>query len=189
MDFRGHGQSQGSFAWTSKEYRDLLAVVDYAKSQSRRIAVVGFSLGAVAAIITASKSNHIRSLISISAPTELEKIDYQFWRLDIENDIFYNLLGEGKVGKGIRLGPFWLKKEKPICLIKKITTPMLFIHGEADWVIRPWHARVLYREANSPKRLVMIKNGPHAEYLLRKNKDEVNYWIKKWLDETLEGLF
>ena len=124
------------------------------------------------------------SLISVSAPADFEKIEYHFWKLDFENDIVYNL-GDGKIGKGIRPGPWWLKKEKPIDCVGKIKIPVFYIHGQADWLIKPWHSEDLYKKTNSKKRLAIIKNGPHAEYLIRKNKKETIQLIKEWFKETL----
>lgn len=185
MDFRGHGKSGGLFYWTSKEYMDLETVLEYASKQYQKIGVIGFSLGAATSLITASKTDLIDSLISVSAPSELEKIEYRFWELDFENDITYNLLGEGKIGKGIRSGPWWLKKDKPLNLVDKIKIPILYIHGDADWLIKPWHSKALYEKTTSRKRMAIIKNGPHAEYLIRKNKEETIGLIKKWFEETL----
>ena len=69
-------------------------MLNYAKSNYQKIGVVGFSLGAATSIITASREDLIDSLIAVSAPVEFEKIEYCFWDLDVENDIFYNLVGE-----------------------------------------------------------------------------------------------
>lgn len=185
MDFRGHGQSKGLFHWTTKEHLDLEALLKYAHKGYSMVGVIGFSLGAATSIITAFKTDLIDSLVSVSAPTEFEKIEYHFWDLDVENDIFYNMIGKGKIGKGVRPGPFWLKKNKPIDLVPKIKTPIFFIHGDADWLIRPWHSEELYKKTQSTKRLCLIKNGPHAEYLIRKNKKETVHAIKEWFKETL----
>ena len=184
MDFRGHGKSGGLFYWTSKEYMDLEAVLEYARREYEKIGVIGFSLGAATSLITASKTDLMNSLISISAPADLKKIEYHFWGLDFENDIVYNL-GDGKIGKGIRPGPWWLKKDKPIDCVGEIKIPVFYIHGEADWLIKPWHSEELYKKTNSKKRLTIIKNGPHAEYLIRKNKKETIRLIKEWFKETL----
>lgn len=186
MDFRGHGKSGGLFYWTSKEYLDLEAVLGYAKTHYQRIGVIGFSLGAATSIIAASETDGIDTVISISAPSEFEKIEYRFWELDVENDIFYNLIGEGRVGKGVRPGPFWLKKDKPIHRVEQIKCPIFYIHGESDWLIKPWHSEELYKKTPTKKCLSIIKNGPHAEYLIRKNKEETIKLIREWLDETLK---
>ena len=186
LDFRGHGQSPGLFYWTTKEYLDLEAVIDLMAPQYEAIGLIGFSLGAATSIITASRSEKIKSLIAISPPTEFEKIEYHFWELDPDHDIFYNLVGEGRYGKGVRPGPFWLKKDKPIVCVEKVKAPILFIHGTKDWLIKPNHSSELFKAAKSKKSLVMIEGGPHAEYLLLKNKAETLEPIRKWLRETFD---
>jgi len=185
FDFRGHGQSKGRFYWTAKEYLDLLGIVEFANKSYEKIGLIGFSLGAATSIIAASKTMLINSIISISAPAEFAKIDYNFWKFDVKNDLFYILFGEGRHGKGVRPGPFWHKKEKPIEIVKKTGIPIFYIHGDSDWIIRHWHSEELYKNTAAFKRLSIIKNGPHAENLFRKHKDEMLYLIRKWFNETL----
>jgi len=185
MDFRGHGKSSGMFLWTSKEYLDLQAVVDFAKDKYSDVGVIGFSLGAATSIITASHTKKIKSLIAVSAPMEFGKIEYQFWDLDVENDLLFSLIGKGRIGKGVRPGPFWLKKQKPIERVAHVAAPTLFIHGEKDWLIYPEHSRKLYEKAKGQRKIVIIKNGPHAEYLIRKNKEETISLIIGWFHQTL----
>ncbi len=185
MDFRGHGKSGGLFYWTSREYLDLEAVLEYAKKDYEQIGVIGFSLGAATSLIEASRGDLITSLIAVSAPTEFSKIEYRFWELNFETDIVYSLFSEGRIGKGVLPGPFWQKKHKPIDLVEKIKCPILYIHGDADWLIKPWHSEALYKRTKSQKHLALIKGGPHAEYLIRNNKIETVGLIKSWFKETL----
>jgi len=185
FDFRGHGQSKGLFYWTAKEYLDLLGIVDFASRSYEKIGLIGLSLGAATSIIAASKTSLINSIVAISAPTELGKIDYRLWMLNIKNDLFYNLFGEGRHGKGVRPGPFWFKKEKPLEVVKKTAIPIFYIHGDADWVIRYSHSEELYENTAAVKRISIIKNGPHAEYLFLEHKDEMLRLILDWFNETL----
>ncbi|MFH1459897.1 MAG: alpha/beta fold hydrolase [Candidatus Omnitrophota bacterium] len=185
FDFRGHGKSDGLFYWTSREYHDLKAIIKFAREKYSRIGLIGFSLGAATSIIALTRSKSVHSCICISTPTEFNKIDYHFWDLDIENDIFYTLAGKGSKGKGVRPGPFWLKKDKPIKLVCRLNIPIFYIHGDADWVIKKNHSELLYKRTKSKKQLLIIKKGPHAEYLLRKNEKELMENIKQWFEETL----
>lgn len=187
FDFRGHGKSSGLFYWTSKEHRDLTAVLAYAKKTYTQIGVIGFSLGAAISLITASKTDVIDSLVCISPPSAFDTIDYRFWELDPENDLVYTFLREGRTGKGVRPGPFWYKKEKPIDCIEKIKAPILFIHGDKDWIIGPWHSALLSQKTKSPQSRVIIKDGHHAEYLLRKNKKTIIQTLLDWFEKTLTG--
>ena len=185
MDFRGHGKSSGLFYWTSKEYLDLEAVLEYAQKSYDKIGVIGFSLGAATSLIAASRSDLITSVISVAGPTEFAKIEYRFWELDIENDILYNWFGRGKVGKKVLPGPFWQKKHKPIDLVENIKCPVMYIHGDTDWLIKHWHSEALHKKTKAQKHLAIIKGGLHAEYLMRKNKAETVGLIRTWFKETL----
>ncbi len=185
FDFRGHGNSSGLFYWTSKEHQDLEAILQYAKTEYEHIGVIGFSLGAATSIITASKTKIINSLIAVSGPSQFNIINYHFWRINFETDIVYNLLGKGRIGKGVRPGPMWLKKEKPIDLVDKINIPVFYIHGDADWLIRPIHSKRLFEKTKGKKKIEIIKKGLHAEFLIRKNKEDMIRIIKEWFKETL----
>ncbi|MEW6104210.1 MAG: alpha/beta hydrolase [bacterium] len=186
FDFRGHGKSKGLFTWTTKECYDLERVLEYAKENYSQIGIIGISYGAAVSIQILSERNDIATFIAISAPYDSMKIDYHFWNLDLENDIFYNL-GAGGKNKGVMPGPFWMPKKKPIDLVDKITCPVLYIHGEKDWVTRKYHSVKLYEKTKAKKKIAIIKDGSHAEYLLRPNKGgaETVELIVNWLKETL----
>ena len=184
FDFRGHGKSSGLFSWTTHESHDLEAVLQYAKTRYTTIGLIGFSLGAAISINVLSEADAVDSFIAISAPSDFEKIEYHFWRLNFEEDIVYNC-GEGGKGKGIRPGPFWLKKQKPIDAVDKVTIPILYIHGDKDWVVGDNHSKKLYEKTTAEKKIAIIKNGTHAEYLMRKNSKDVVELIRDWFRQTL----
>lgn len=188
FDFRGHGKSSGLYTWTSKEGGDLKTVLDYLEGKYKKTGMFAFSLGASIAINTLSRDNRVSSLISVSAASDPAKIDYQFWRLDLKGDLAYTLFtSEGLKGRGFHPGPFWLKKERPVDNVGKIKIPILYIHGEKDWVVKPWHSETLYKKTRSKKRLVIIKDGPHAEYLIRDCFAQFMDEAKSWFKETLRS--
>lgn len=185
FDFRGHGVSKGLFSWTINEHQDLEAILDYAFKHYRKIGVIGFSLGAATSIITASLSDKMDSLIAVCAPTEFGKIDFQFWRMGIMENVVYNIFQEGRAGKGIRPGWPWSKKIKPIEVIDRIKIPVLFVHGKKDWLIKPWHSQQLFERAKGEKSLKFIEEGTHAEYIFRRNKEETINIFKTWFRQTI----
>lgn len=186
FDFRGHGKSSGLYTWTSKEGIDLEAALGYIEGKYMKIALLAFSFGASIAINTLAHDKRVVSLICISPVSDPNKINYQFWKLDLKGDLAYTLFTlEGLKGRGFRPGPFWLKKDKPVDNVAKIEIPILYIHGERDWVIKPWHSQALYNKTRSKKKLTIIKNGPHAEYLFRDYFTQFMAEINNWLQETL----
>lgn len=187
FDFRGHGESSGTFNWTAKEDEDLKAVLGYLRDKYEKIGLIAFSLGASISINVLAKEPLANSLICVSGCSDFDKIDYKLWELDWENDIVYTLLTkEGRKGKGVIPGPFWLDKKKPIESVKKITIPIFYIHGDKDWVIKPWHSQSLYEATTSKKKIEIIKGGQHAEYLMRKFPKKIVKLVKDWFGETLK---
>ncbi len=183
MDFRGHGKSGGLFHWASKEPMDLEAVLRYLRPDYEKIAVIGFSFGAGIGMIVAGTTDLMDNLIFVSGPSEFHKIDFRWWELDVENDIIFNL-GPGGKGKGARPGPFWQPKVQPLDIVGSLAVPVCYIHGDEDWTIKPWHAQTLYEKTPTQKHLKILQGGPHAEYLMRKHKNEFLGEIRSWLDQT-----
>jgi pimeloyl-ACP methyl ester carboxylesterase len=164
FDFRGHGKSGDVFTWTAYEQKDLRAIVSYAKENHyAKIGVIGFSFGAAIALIEASWHQNIDSVIAVSPMADLGRIDYHFWEKDMWKDLMLNLGLKGR-GKGIRPGSPSLEKVRPVDIVDRISpTPVLFLHGEKDWLIKPAHSKRLFEMAKEPKSLVIIKDGGHAE--------------------------
>ncbi len=185
MDYRGHGESEGRFTWSAKEPLDLTAILAFARERYARVGVIGFSMGAAVGLIVAAQANPMDSLIAVSPPSEFGKIDFHFWKMDIMENVVYNVLQEGRIGKGFKAGAFWLKKTKPIEIVAKIKIPTLFYHGAKDWLVLPWHSKQLYQKAGAFKRIEIIANGTHAEYLFRRDREGTINRFKNWFRETL----
>ena len=164
FDFRGHGKSSDVFTWTAHEQKDLRAVIAYAKENHyAKIGVIGFSFGAAIALIEASCHQNIDSVIAVSAPADLGSINYHFWEKEMWEDLKLNFGIKGH-GKGVRLGSLSLQKIRPRDIVDKISpTPVLFLHGEKDWLVKPSHSQRLFDRAKDPKALIIIKDGGHAE--------------------------
>lgn len=185
FDFRGHGKSSGLFTWTANEYKDLRAVVDYAKEQGyKKVVVMGFSLGAATTIIESSKNKDIDAVIAVSTPSEFWGIDYHFWKPEMLEDLKLNLGHKGK-GKGIRPGNPFMAKTKAIDVVADIEVPILFVHGEKDWLINKDHSEKLYSKSKGDKKLMIVKGAGHAEKIYDKKPNEFTQTCIEWLKEKI----
>jgi glycosyltransferase involved in cell wall biosynthesis/pimeloyl-ACP methyl ester carboxylesterase len=186
FDFRGHGKSSDAFTWTAHEQKDLLAIIAYAKENHyTKIGVIGFSLGAAIALIEASHYHNIDSVIAVSPPADLGSINYHFWEIGMWQDLKLNFGVKGR-GKGIRPGNPSLKKIRPIDIVDKISpTPILFLNGEKDWLIKPSHSQRLFKKALDPKAMTIIKDGGHAERMFDVFPDQFMKICLERFKETL----
>ena len=73
FDFRGHGRSEGYTGTIGYlERRDVLGAIEFVKQKSfKKIALLGFSMGGVLAILTGAVSPDVKVVISDSAPVHL----------------------------------------------------------------------------------------------------------------------
>jgi len=186
FDFRGHGKSSGLFSWTTHENKDLKAVIDYLKDEGyASLGIMGFSLGAAVSLIEASRNRHIKTVIAVSGPSDFWKIDYRFWEPEMLEDLKLNLGPKG-IGKGIRPGNPFGPKLAPMNIVDRIApTPVFFIHGKDDWLIKPWHSERLYAQAQEPKRLLIMENVGHAEIIFDKEPDVFMQACLDWFFQNL----
>lgn len=164
MDFRGHGKSSGFYTFTSNEEKDLEAVVDFAKSKYKKIYLCGFSLGGALVLLHGAKNNDIDKIIAVSAPADFDKIENHMYSPDAWIPTLFQKF-EPLRWLTIRAGFPWLDKDKPLDFVDKIKVPTLFIAGEKDPTVFPWHTKKLYEKALCKKDYKLFKNARHAEDL------------------------
>jgi uncharacterized protein len=189
FDFRGHGRSRGRFSWLARERLDLEAVLSYARQCNySSIGILAFSLGSAVSINTISHTGGTASMVLVSTPTSFWDINYHFWEPEMFSDLKDNFEC-GWEGTGARTGNLFLRKPKPIIRIKHIKNiPIMFIHGTKDWIIKDYHSQKLYdayAATENEKRLVLIKNGLHAERLIQQDKEKMEGLIMGWFLKTL----
>ena len=81
----------------------------------------------------------------------------------------------------------FLRKIRPIDVVDKISPiPFLIIQGDKDPIIFMQHAEKLYKKAKEPKKIIIIKNGLHAEELYRQNPKEFLNICTSWLKNSLQ---
>jgi len=187
FDFRGHGKSADFFTWTALEERDLSAVTEYAKSEGyKKIALLGLSLGAAVAIIHSSHNKDVDNVISVSAPSDIWKINFRVWEPQVKKEIELNMSYKVN-GKGMRPGNPLIAKIKPINVVQKISPrPILFIQGSDDWLIKKEHGEKLFEKAKEPKQIETIKGAGHAENIFIKFPEEFENICKNWLKKTFQ---
>jgi len=187
FDLRGHGKSGGTFTWSALEHMDINAVLDYAEAEGYKdIGIVAFSLGAASAVNAVSKRDNVDGMVLISCPSSFRMIDYHFWKPEMFFDLKDNIECNWE-GKGARATHIFMPKKKPIRTIGKIEhTPILFIHGDKDWVVKDRHSRKLFDAAKTDKKLEIIKGGFHAERLVQFHPDRMQELMLDWFAKSFK---
>lgn len=186
FDFRGHGQSDGTFTWSAKEDKDVDAVIDRAKEYGyKRIGIIAFSLGAAAVVNDVARRTDVDSMVLISCPMSFKTINCHFWEPAMFADLKDNFACGWKC-KGARTSSIFMPKENPIDTITRIKrTPILFIHGGKDWLVKDSHSRKLYAAAQGYKEIEIIQGGGHAERLIEFYEETMRKLIAVWFSKTL----
>ena len=182
IDFRGHGKSSGLFTFTAKEVLDLKAVVDFAKSKNyKSISIAGFSLGAAVALIYAASDKTISKIIAVSAPYDFDKIENHMWKPEAWVETFRKF----ELGRFLSIRPDIIphKKVKPGDIIAEVEAPTLFIAGEKDPTVYPWHTEKLYKESVCKKQYKLFEKGRHAEDLYLHFPKIFRSFCFDWLEE------
>ena len=179
FDFRGHGKSNGFFTFTSKELKDLDAVVNFArKKQYSKIFLAGFSLGGGLVLIYAADHN-IDKVIAVSAHSDFNKIENHMWK----KEAWGETLKKFELDRFLSIRPDIIphKKIKPIDKIKGVSAPVLFIAGKKDPTVHYWHTEQLYNQAVCTKEYKLYENGYHAEDLYLHYKEDFAERCIEWL--------
>ncbi|MBI4970215.1 MAG: alpha/beta hydrolase [Candidatus Omnitrophica bacterium] len=112
-------------------------------------------------------------------------IDYHFWRKEAFDNLIENFSPNG-IGKGVRLGNPFLRKFRALERVRYLrNTPVFFIHGTHDWLIRPRHSQKMHEYAPQPKKLHIVENGLHAEKMYEQFPDDLQKWTLEWFHQTL----
>lgn len=182
MDFRGHGKSGGFYTFTANEEKDLAIVVEFAKRKYKKVSLMGFSLGGALVLLHSAKDSDIDKNIVVSAPADFYKIENHMYSPHAWYPTLFQKF-EPKRWVSIRPGNPFLPKERPIDVIKNVKSPTLFLAGENDPTVFPWHTELLYNEAVCKKSYKLFENANHAEDLFNDYPMKFIKLCKKWLIE------
>ncbi len=198
FDLRGQGLSEGnliSFGYFEKY--DVCGAIDYLKQRDgvgEKIAIIGFSMGAVTAIEAAGMDVRVDALIADSPFNDLEKfITNDFNNLLSELSDKTNQSGEFSYCSVLRYFPFNkaaagliakrydvnIDEISPIEAVKEISEkPIFLIHGKEDKII-PY--------ANSEKIYDAIKKNVNAQFWFSEKAGHIQS-INMYSHEYLEKL-
>jgi pimeloyl-ACP methyl ester carboxylesterase len=139
-DARGHGASGGLCTLGDLERNDVAAAVAHARRSHDRVALVGASMGAIAAMAYAATDPELAAVVVVSSPAD--------WRIPFRiRALITVVLARTKLGRffaarhtHVRIYPEWNPTEPPRSVAKRVasTVPLGIVHGRNDHLI-PFH--------------------------------------------------
>jgi uncharacterized protein len=159
-DARGHGESGGLCTLGDLERNDVAAAVIHARSSHSRVALVGASMGAVAALAYAATDPELAGVVVVSSPAD--------WRIPFRiRALILFTLARTKLGRffaerhtHVRIYPEWNPSEPPRSVAKRVvsTVPLAIVHGRNDHLI-PFHFSLGVSKAEMPDAHAVIVPG------------------------------
>ena len=163
IDFQATGETKGdhiTFGW--KESRDVLAAVSFLHQLDPpdRVAIIGSSLGGVAALLAtpplkvdALVLEEVYPTIEIATRNRMENYLGAFGR--ILTPVLLNQL-QWRLGVSA-------SQLRPVDHIARVDCPTLIMSGERDKNTRPSDTRMLVERARSPNQVWFVRSAGHVD--------------------------
>ena len=171
LDFRGHGESGGAYAFGVSESWDFRAVAEDLAGRGMpyaRFAAVGLSMGGSIAVeaLACEPLLPCRALALISSPADVLTLRPKPWRPDAVRQLHWRrALRVPRIAARDLFSP----KPRAVEAIARIAAPKLIVTAEGDWLVDPSHGRLLAAAAAPPVDHVHIDlpGSLHGDALVR----------------------
>jgi pimeloyl-ACP methyl ester carboxylesterase len=164
FDFRYVGESSGKFEdiTYSGEVEDLKAAHALVQSRNpRKIAILGSSMGGTVALLFAAQQAGLAALVTVAAPIHPERFPSRTLT-PAQADEWHARGFTHYNGQRINLSLLHdLERLNVPEAVKKITCPVLILHGDADEIVPVEEAHELYACLTNSKRLSILPATDH----------------------------
>ena len=162
FDFRAEGESGGdTLTYGAREQNDVLGAVAAARAHGdRRVAVIGFSLGAASAILAAARSIDIDAVVADSSFADLRTTLAR--HLANAAHLPAPLVEYGLFLYGSLSGTDPASVSPETVVTRVGPRPLLFIDGTADDVVSPADSAVLWAAAGSTAQRWEVPGAGHV---------------------------
>ncbi|HEX2349009.1 MAG TPA: alpha/beta fold hydrolase [Ktedonobacterales bacterium] len=189
FDFAGHGHSEGNLVtYGPRERDDVAAIVEWLRARGDvnmdGLAIMGYSLGAIAATLAAASLPELRALVIESGFADLEHdIAQLFTRFThLPGFPFANLV----VWWGQRLAGVRLSEIRPALVIGQVSPRATLIISDLNDELadEPYDGERLYAAAGEPKELWQLVGVGHVQGFVER-PDEWMARVGGFLDRYL----
>jgi dipeptidyl aminopeptidase/acylaminoacyl peptidase len=165
MDLSGRGSSEGEqITYTVNERHDVAAMTGWLRSRgvhAEKLVVFGTSNGGASAIYAATMDSAIAALALDAPYSDL----WAMARETLEDRGLPTVLAWPLRWSVERRAGFDVRDVRPIDVIDDIGVPVLFVHGDADTEVRPYHSERMHgarRSAGLVSERWVLPGGEHG---------------------------
>ncbi len=174
-DSRAHGESRGdACTYGFFERQDLRRVID--TFGPGPVILIGTSLGAAVALQEAADDPRVSAVVAAETFSDLRTVATE------RAPVFFT---KGTIDRAFeaaeRDARFRVDDVQPQESARRISAPVLVIHGADDVETPPAHSERVYRALNGPKQFILVPGAGHNGSL----RSEVSTQIEQWIDAVL----
>jgi len=184
--YRGNDGGEGKEEFGGKDVNDVLNLIplfDHVNNtDTSKMGIYGWSRGGMMTYLTLTKTNKFKAAVIGGGLSDLRK-----W-VDTRNDTIESVYYENIPNYAENRSES-INSRSAIFQVENISksTPILMLHGTADWRVIPEMALDLSKafiNNKIPHRLVMFEGGNHG---LSEFKSDVDMMVKQWFDDYLKN--
>jgi len=187
MDLSGSGASGGDFVtYSVNERHDVVAMTRWLRERGapgRKIGVYGSSAGTASAIYAASMDEGIAAVAVLAAFSDMwASMGERLEDMGLPSSLAWPLAWAVE-----RRGGFDVRDIRPIDAIADVRVPVLFIHGDADKLVLPYHSERMHEArlaAGLPSERWLLRGVGHD---LPRTRPVSEYWdrVLDFLDAAI----
>ncbi len=183
--YRGNGGSEGKEEFGGSDVNDVLNLMPFFgnldHADTTQMAVYGWSRGGMMTYLALTRTCRFKAAVVGGGVSDLWA--FMKTRQDTIETVFNENIPDYATNTKAALNArSVIQRVGEICK----TTPILMLHGTADWRVVPEMALDLSKafiKEKVPHRLVLFEGGNHG---LREFSEEVDEMVKNWLDKFLK---
>jgi hypothetical protein len=118
-------------------------------------------MGAAIGIQAAAIEPRVRAIIAEASFTNLKDIIADYQRRI--RQLPWHFLRNAALSRTQQIAHFRGKDVSPLDDVRRLTIPIMFLHGTHDTFIRSDYSRQLFEAANEPKQLCLIEGADHND--------------------------
>jgi len=184
--YRGNDGGEGHEEFGGTDVNDVLNLIPLLKNNKmvipEKLGIYGWSRGGMMTYLSLMRTNEFKAACIGGGLSDLYLMMSS--RNDNFEEVYYDVIPNYADDKRKALDSrSAIKNIDKICK----TTPVLMLHGSADWRVVPQMALDMankFLEYNIPYRLIIYEGGDHGLYEHRKEVDDE---VKSWLDRYVKN--